>query len=296
MIAVTGGTGFVGRTIVRRLLDAGQHVRLLARPSSRRDIFLGKTVQFCEGDISDPATLSGFVQGASVVIHLVGIIVERGPATFEAIHTEGTRNVVDAAKKAGVGKFVHMSALGALPGATARYHRAKWAAQEIVRAAGIPYVIFRPSIICGRDDEFVNKLARLIRFPGGLTHVIPVIGSGQSKLQPVSVEDVAACFVKAAAGAIANKTYDVAGPQALTLNELIDCICRVMGRFRLKLHVPLALVAPAVRLLELVHLPAPLTSEQLLMLREDNVCDIGPLRKDFGLDPARVEDVIRAYL
>jgi len=297
MIAVTGGTGFVGRTIVRKLLDAGQEVRLLVRPASRRDVFVGKTIQYVEGDVSNPASLEGFARGVAAVIHLVGIIQERSGATFETVHVEGTRNVVSAAQKAGVKKFVHMSALGARADAPGRYHRTKWAAEEIVRASGIPYVIFRPSIICGRDDEFVNKLAGLIRFPGAITRLMPVIGSGQSRLQPVSVEDVAFCFVKAATDdAIVNKTYDVGGPEALTIDEMIDRILRVMGRFRFKVHVPVGLVSPMVRLLELAHLPAPITSEQLLMLREDNVGDIAPLRKDFGLEPARFEDVICTYL
>ena len=297
MIAVTGGTGFVGRAIVRKLLEAGQEVRLLVRPTSRRDVFVGKTVQHAEGDVTNTASLEGLARGATVVIHLVGIIEERSGATFETIHVEGTRNVVAAAQKAGVKKLVHMSALGARADAPSRYHRTKWAAEEIVRASGISHVIFRPSIICGKDDEFVNKLARMIRFPGAITRLMPVIGSGQSRLQPVSVEDVAFCFVRAATDeTLANETYDLGGPEVLTIDEMIDRILRVMSRYRLKLHVPVGLVSPLVRLMELAHLPSPITSDQLLMLREDNLCDIAPLKKDFGLEPARFEDVIRTYL
>ena len=297
MIAVTGGTGFVGRVIVRKLLEAGQDVRLLVRPSSRRDILAGKAVQYAEGDVTDPASLGELTRGAAAVVHLVGVIEEKHGATFETIHVEGTRSVVAAAQKAGVKKFVHMSAMGARADAPSRYHRTKWAAEEIVRGSGIPYVIFRPSIICGRDDEFVNKLAGMIRFPGAITHLMPVIGSGRSKLQPVSLEDVAFCFVKAATDeTLLNKTYDVAGPEAMTVDEMLDRIMRVMGRFRLKVHVPVGLVSPLVRLMELAHLPSPVTSEQLLMLREDNVGDIGPMKKDFDLEPARFEDVIGTYL
>ncbi|MGR3309139.1 MAG: SDR family oxidoreductase, partial [Candidatus Brocadiales bacterium] len=197
MILVTGGTGFVGRNIVRKLIQSNQDVRCLVRKTSNLSILDALKVEHSEGDITQPKTLLKATEGIDTVIHLVGIIREGRNATFEKIHAEGTANVVEASKKGGVKKFVHMSALGAGPEAISRYHKTKWQGEEAVRASGLDYVIFRPSIICGGDDEFVNMFAKMIR-QTVLTRMMPVIGSGKYKMQPIYVGDVAHCFVKAA--------------------------------------------------------------------------------------------------
>ena len=163
MILVTGGTGFVGRNIVRLLVVKGQKVRCLVRESSPRNVLDGLDVEFCTGDILVPGTLKEALQDIDTVIHLVGIIKEIKGSTFERIHSEGTKNILEAARNAEVKKYIHMSALGTRPGGISRYHKTKWLAEEAVRNSGLKYVILRPPIICGADDEFVNMFAKMIK-------------------------------------------------------------------------------------------------------------------------------------
>jgi NADH dehydrogenase len=197
-VFVTGGTGFVGRAILRELAARGHRARLLARDpdaARARTASLPGEREFCQGDVLEASLLSAALAGADAVIHLVGIISEIGRQTYENVHTRGAENLVAAAKAAGVRRFVQMSALGVRANAVARYHKSKWAAEECVRASGLDWTIFRPSIIYGPGDGFVNLFARMSRW----LPVLPVMGSGKNLMQPIAVEDVARCFVGALA-------------------------------------------------------------------------------------------------
>lgn len=293
-IFVTGATGFVGRAVVPALRARGYAVRCLVRRGSELDLRGMEAIERVEGDVLSPDTLERDMAGCDTVVHLVGIIREE-PATlstFERIHTQGTINVLEAAVTTGVRRYVHMSALGTRPGARSRYHRSKWAAEEAVRASPIPWTIFRPSIIYGRGDQFVNLLASMLRYP-----VVPVIGSGQQRLQPVVVEHVAEGFARAVElGTTVKHVYDVGGPEAVTMVQLLDRIGTALGRTRVrKVHVPMSLVRPAATLLH--RLPGfPLTPDQLLMLEEDSVCDPQPFYSTFGLTPIPLATGLRAML
>ena len=296
MILVTGGTGFVGSNIVRLLVKKGQKVRCLVRESSPRNVLDGLDVEFCTGDILVPDTLKETLQDIDTVIHLVGIIKEIGGATFERIHTEGTKNVLEAARNAEIKKYIHMSALGTRSGGLSRYHKTKWLAEEAVRNSGLKYVILRPSIICGADDELVNTFAKMIR-QTFITRIIPVIGKGESRMQPIYVGDVAHCFVEAAINEnISNKTYEIGGPDAISFNEILDTIMKVMQKARFKIHLPMSMFKPLAFLMEKTLKDPPLNRDQLIMLREDNVCDITEMKSDFNIQPMPFEDAIRTYL
>jgi NADH dehydrogenase len=294
-IFVTGATGFVGRAVVAALRAHGYAVRCLVRRGSELDLRGLEAIERVEGDVLAPDTLERDMAGCDTVVHLVGIIRE-DPATlssFERIHTQGTLNVLDAATATGVRRYLHMSALGSRPGARSRYHRSKWAAEEAVRACPIPWTIFRPSIIYGRGDQFVNLLAGLVRrYP-----IVPVIGSGQQRLQPVPVEHVAEGFARAVELSTSVKqAYDVGGPDAVTMVQLLDAIGVALGRARVrKAHVPINLVRPAARVLHRVA-GFPLTPDQLLMLEEDNVCDPRPFYSTFGLPAVPLAIGLRAML
>jgi uncharacterized protein YbjT (DUF2867 family) len=294
-IFLTGATGFVGHAVIPALRAHGYAVRCLVRRGSELDLRGLEAIERVEGDVLSPAALERDMAGCDTVVHLVGIIREE-PATlstFERIHTQGTVNVLEAAATTGVRRYLHMSALGVRPGARARYHRSKWAAEEAVRAGPIPWTIFRPSIIYGAGDQFVNMLAGLIRrYP-----VAPVIGSGQQRLQPLPVEHVAEAFARAVdMPASVKHAYDVGGPDAVTMVRLMDLIGAALGRPRVrKAHVPIGLVRPMARLLH--RLPGfPLTPDQLLMLEEDNVCDPQPFYATFGLSPVPLAAGLRAML
>jgi len=283
-IFVTGGTGFVGHAVLQRLCAAGHIVRCLVRRGSEAKLRGLGAIARIEGDIVTRRGLEEGMAGCDAVIHLVGIIREQRAAdvTFERVHTEGTRNVLEAAKAAGIRRYLHMSALGTRPGAASRYHRTKWAAEEAVRASGLPWTIFRPSIIYGHGDGFVTMLASMVR----RLPAVPVIGSGRQRLQPIPAEQVAAGFAGALElPATITQTYEAGGPQAVTMVELLDLIGRALGRRRvLKVHVPLGVMTPLARLLH--PLPGfPVTPDQLLMLGEDSVCDPRPYFEAFTLEP-----------
>jgi NADH dehydrogenase len=254
-LAITGGTGFVGRAIVRQAEAAGINVLHVPRPA-----------------LSHPDLLPDILAGSNAVIHLVGIIAERGENTFERAHVETTRSILAGAAAAGIRRFIHMSALGTRPGARSRYHQTKWRAEEAVRASSLAWTIFRPSVIYGPEDKSINTLARMIR----LAPFVPVLGSGKSLIQPVAVEVVAASFLAALRNdASAGKTYDLCGPTVVSWAELTDLLLQLTRRHKPKIHLPL----PVARML--AGLPAaPFTRDQLLMLEEDNVGDREPAERD----------------
>ena len=294
-VFVTGGTGFVGRAVIHALRAEGCAVRCLVRRGSERDLRGLGAIERLEGDVMSRQSLDHAMDGCDAVIHLVGIIREH-PAigvTFERVHTQGTINVLEAAAAVGARRYVHMSALGTRSGARSRYHQTKWAAEEAVRASPVPWTIFRPSIIYGRGDGFVSVLARVLqRLP-----VVPIIGAGRQRLQPVPVAHVAQGFVRALSiDASVKHTYDVGGPEPVTMVDLIDRVAAAMGRRRpIKAHVPLGLVRTVTRALYRFS-DYPLTPDQLLMLEEENTCEPGPFYETFGLAPVPLDTGLAAML
>lgn len=258
------------------LCEAGHQVSLLARDtdSPRVQVITERCgAQARAGDILDPASLLKACDGMDAVLHLVGIISETGSQTFERVHTEGTGNALTAARHVGVKRFVHMSALGTRPNAVARYHKSKWAAEELVRQSGLNWTIFRPSIIYGAGDGFVNLFAKMAR----CSPVVPIIGDGRSQFQPIAVENVAKAFVQALTNSAAEKrTFDLAGPEIFTMNQIVDQILDVTGQTRLKMHLPIWIARIQAALMELAFnkvlgKASPLSRDQILMLQEDNV-------------------------
>ncbi len=300
-VFLTGGTGFIGTEILQRLQESGHSARLLVRnPRARRvrDLIERYRAEEHAGDLLDPDSLEGAIEGVDAVIHLVGIISEAGQSTFETVHLGGTRHLTEATKRAGVKRFLHMSALGTRARSVSRYHQTKWTAEEGVRRSGLDYTIFRPSLVYGPGDRFVNLFANLSRF----SPILPVLGSGTAKFQPVSVGVVATAFTKALSEPKSiGQTYDLCGPEPLTLPELLDEILAATNRRRLKLQVPAALARGQAAFCEFVfprlfHRAPPLNHDQLIMLEEGNTGDPHPAEEMFGLKQPSFGEGIRAYL
>ncbi len=300
-VLVTGGTGFVGRAVLRQLQKAGHTIRLLVRdPVSRkvREFAESRRIELHPGDIQRPETLPGGVEGFDAVIHLVGIISECGSATFENVHVRGTQNLLAAARKYPGLPFLHMSALGTRPDAVSRYHQTKWAAEEAVRQSGLPFTIFRPSIIYGREDAFVNLYRRIVR----LSPLVPVFGSGKGTVQPVPVEYAAQCFVNILGNSAAvGQTYDVVGPEVLTFEQLIDGILTGLGKKRIKLRIPMALARAYAGVFEFVfprafRRPPPLNRDQLIMIEERTIGNGEAISGLLGANPPTFAAGLRAML
>ncbi|TYO99335.1 NADH dehydrogenase [Geothermobacter ehrlichii] len=294
-VFVTGGTGFVGNEIIRQLIDAGHEVTALVRPGSEKKLAVRDGVTFHRGDATLPESLEGALSGCDAVIHLVGIIREF-PAkgiTFKRLHFEATRNIVKAAEAQEVKRYLQMSANGTRADAVAPYHRTKWQGEETVRNSILDWTIFRPSLIFGARDQFVNMLAAMIRrYP-----VMPVIGDGRYRMTPVAVEDVAKGFVSALEKKESiGQIYHCGGPESFTYNEILDLVGRALGKNRVgKLHHPVFFMKPVVALLE--SLPQfPITSSQLTMLLEGNECDPSEWATTFGIEPTPFFEGITRYL
>ncbi|MDT8441382.1 MAG: NAD(P)H-binding protein [Desulfuromonadales bacterium] len=290
---VTGGTGFVGREVVRQLSAAGHRVRALVRPGSEKKLPDIAGIEACPGDATDAASLEGALDGCQAVIHLVGIIREF-PAqgvTFQKLHVEATGNLLAAAQQQGVSRYLQMSANGTRDDAQTGYHRSKWQAEQQVRASGLDWTIFRPSLIFGRSGEFVEMLAGFIR----KLPVVPVIGDGRYRMQPVAVEQVAQSFVQALAlPQTIGQTYQLGGAEAYSYDRILDLTGAALGKEHVaKLHQPLLLIKPVVAVLEGVSC-FPLTRDQLTMLLEENTCDPTAWAEAFGITPVSYADGIGA--
>lgn len=297
-VAVTGGTGYVGRAVCRHLLDAGHRVRLLTRQAGRARQELSPGISRRVVDFSSPDSLADGLRGTEAVIHLVGIIGETRVQTFERVHVETTTTLLEGARRAGATRWIHMSALGTRDGATSRYHRTKWASEQRVRDGGLDWTIFRPSVIYGPEDAFVNLFAGMARW----SPFVPLIGGGGSLLQPIAINNVASAFARAVqAPSSVGKTLDLCGPERVTLRDLVRIVLEVTNRRRCLVSIPWKLAWAQATLLEWVFSvvpgrPAPLTRDQLRMLREDNIGDGAPADRAFGLQHPSLREGIAAWL
>lgn len=292
MILVTGGTGFVGSHLVRRLAQERIQTRCLVRRASNIGRLKEHGIEVVYGDINDKESLKKAVKGVETVIHLVGIIVEQKGATFEIIHTQGTGNLVEASREAGVKRFIYISALGARENARSRYHITKWEAEQLVINSGMEYVIFRPSIMIGEWGAFITVLSRIMR----QAPVIPVI-DGESRVQPIYVENTVDCIIKSLSEPkTTSRIFEIAGPQQITYRELYLTLMDVLSVKKPTVGIPIWLMFPAAYILERVMDKPPITTQQLIMLEEDNICDIREMQDVFNLELVPFKDALRAFL
>ena len=282
-VFLTGATGFVGKHMLERLLAEGHDVRALVRDPQKANMAERAKAELVAGDVVEGTGLHEGMQGCDAVIHLVGIIVEKGTNTFECVHHLGTRNVVEVAKRTGIKRFVHMSALGVRADGVAPYQTTKWKGEEEVRQSGIPFCILRPSLIFGEGDGFVTQMMATMR---SAPLFRPVPGDGTPKFRPIAVADVTTCFARALTyeGAT-NQTIDLGGADELTLNEVLAEIARCAGVRKPAVHIPMSLMMAGATVMQKLLKNPPVTVDQLRMLKEGSTCNIEPMKRIFGFNP-----------
>lgn len=292
LICVVGGSGFLGRYVVQALLQHGARVRVISR-DARNGWFL-KTqsalgqIQFASGDVRRVETIERAIAGADAIVNLVGVLT----GDFQGFHVDGARNVAAAATTSGIRALVHISAIGADPQSKSAYGQSKSEGEEAVRAAFPAATILRPSIVFGREDQFVNRFADLIR----LLPVVPVV-RGSVKFQPIYVGDVAKAVVAALnrPAEFAGQTFDLGGPETLSMSELNRWIANAIGRKASFVELPDAVSSLMVRASG--WLPgAPMTKDQWLMLQSDNVVTGKNGLQAMGIAPTPLEAVADGWL
>lgn len=301
LVTVFGGSGFVGRHLVRALARRGWRVRVAVRrpdlAGHLQPLGVVGQVQAVQANLRYRASVEHAVAGADAVVNLVGILAEGGRQTFGAVQAAGARAVAEAAAKAGIANLVHVSAIGADRDSVSDYAASKAYGEEAVRKAVPGAVILRPSVIFGPEDQFFNRFASLARF----TPAMPLIGGGATLLQPVYVGDVAEAIANALDGkAKAGATYELGGPEAVSLKRVIEYILKETGRTRLPLNIPFWAARLQASVLQL--LPKPLlTVDQVNLLEQDNVVSAaakaeGRTLEGLGITPTAFESIVPSYL
>lgn len=238
-------------------------------------------------------SLKKLFEGVQTVFSCVGIIYETKSANFDSIHVLGTRNLVEMALRNKVQHFIHISALGTRPDAKSRYHQSKFRAEQIIQDSGLTYTIFRPSILFGLEDDFVNRFARMLNY----NPVFPLVGEGKSKLQPLYIKDLAKCVVVSLKTPQAkNKIFEIGGPRPMTLLEILEVVKKFKGYGRrFHPHLPYTTVLNLVKFAEKFLSALPVTTDQLIMLKEDNTCDNSLVERTFKINLTPLEEGLKQY-
>jgi len=292
LILVTGGTGFVGGHVVHELRGRDFPVRCLVRDPRKATKLTGWGCELAEGDVTDEQSLRRAVAGVDTIVHLVAI--RQGPREqFQRIMVDGTRDLLSAARDAGVGRFVHMSALGTSEETRelVPYYWAKWENEQQVRSSGIPFVIFRPSFVFGSDGGILPTFVKLAK----LAPVTPIIGSGRQRIQPIWADDLARIFTEATQKEdVTGRLFELGGRDAVTWNEFWERLKRVLGLRRPSVHVPVGLMRINALVTERLPGDIPLTRDLLKMLEHgDNVVSGDEAVQTFALPLLPLDDQLR---
>ncbi|MGE4372571.1 MAG: complex I NDUFA9 subunit family protein [Xanthobacter sp.] len=300
LVTVFGGSGFLGRHVVRALAEQGYRIRVAVRRPQLAGFLrpMGAVGQIepVQANVRFPDSVAHVMQGSDAVVNLVGILSEGGRQRYDKVHVEGAKDVAEAAARIGA-RLVHVSALGADPKATSAYGRSKADGEAAVRAAKPDAVILRPSLLFGSDDDFFNRFAAMAR----VAPVVPLVGGGKTRFQPIFVSDAAKVVQKAVDGdALSGTIYELGGPEVRSFRELLDLTQREIGTSRPYLNLSFGMAGFLAGLTQWIP-GAPLTSDQVALLRSDNVVSAaaeaeGRVLSAFGITPAALSIVLPSYL
>ncbi len=289
-VIIAGGTGFLGRHVTEALVATGHTVLLLARGT--RTARAADGAELLQTDVGSDVLPLEAMRGCDALVNLIGIKREQGTQTFERAHVEATRHLIEAAQELGIRRYVHISVVCSRPDPRSAYHDTKWRAEELIRSSGLDYTILKPGVIYGPGDDMVTHLVKMIRF----APVFPVVGRGDSLLQPVHAGDVAAAVV----GALADdrsigKCYDVVGPERLTLRAVVETVARGLGLRLRVVGTPIWFQRAAVGLMNALSRHPLSTPAQLQMLIDGLSGDPAPARAELGVEPRpfTVDEVCR---
>ncbi|MBI5075665.1 MAG: complex I NDUFA9 subunit family protein [Nitrospirae bacterium] len=293
MIFIAGASGFAGGHLSDFLLAKGHKLKCLARSKRALTALAEKGAEVIPGDITQAVSLQGVLRSDDIVIHLVGIIEERGDATFQSIHVEGTKNLVKEAQRAGVKHFFYQSALGSDISSWSGYLKTKAEAEEIVKQSGIAYTIFRPSLIIGPWDGFTKKIMDMLKF----SPVVPLPGEGKAKFQPIYIKDWLTCIGRVIDDpARYSGTFDIGGPEHLAYREIVENLSKAMGHRRPTFSIPMGFMKLSTSILERFLPSPPVTSDQLRLLEQDNICDLDAVERHFGFMPKKFADALQEFM
>jgi uncharacterized protein YbjT (DUF2867 family) len=293
-ILVTGPSGFVGSHLLPVLIDAGHRIRGLARTPGAEERVRARlspsqveAVTFARGDVTDPESLRRAAQGVDAIVHLVAIPRDwNGGRDLEWINLDGTRNVLQAARDAGVRRFIHLGALGVTDDPNLHFARSKARSEQAVRESDLDWTVLKPSLLFGERDGFFNQIALLARISPG---IMPIPAGARSRFQPFSVDDLAHVVQLALEREdTAGHDYELGGPDRFTYRQMVEITLREMGKRRLLLPMPQPLIRLVARGSEVIRLPFPVSSDQLRQLRLDNIGPLDGVREAFGFEPRPV--------
>ena len=296
-VAILGGSGFIGRYTVKRLAERGDVVAVGARNAAAAKFLKLKgdvgQVGLVNIAIDDERLLPAFLAGNQAVVNCVGILQERGAQRFDRVHHTAPARLARLAREAGVERFIHISAIGADPRSTSAYARSKAAGEQAVRDAFPTATILRPSIVFGPEDQFFNRFAALAM----VSPVLPLIGGGETRFQPVYVGNVADAVVRCLDDpATAGRTYELGGPKIYSFRALMELLLAEIRRKRLLVEIPFGLASLQARVMAILPNP-PLTADQVELLKRDNVVSTGALTlATLGITPTAVEAILPTYL
>jgi len=287
MLLITGATGFIGSHLVARLVAQGERPRCLVRNKDRASAILpSDKVELVQGETIKPATLEAAMLGVDTIIHAAFLTADRKPSSgnqYEQTNVDGTRNLVHAAKAAGVKRIIEISGLGTRPDQPGSYMQGRYLSEKMVIDSGLAWTIIRPSVLFGPDASFIKGLTDLLR----VSPVVPLIGGGKTLFQPIHVDDVVTVITKILAEPERTnaKIYTIGGPDYYSFTQVFDILLKAMHIHRLKVYAPLPLVGIGAAVMEAILPKPPLTKAAMALFSFDNITDKNSVERDFGFTP-----------
>ena len=297
MILITGATGYIGRQLVIRLAAQGERPRCLVREMNRaKRILPADKVELVQGATTSPASLDAAVQGVDTIVHAAFLTADRKQSAgneYEKTNVQGTANLIQAAKKAGVKRVIEIGGLGTRPDKPGSYMQGRYLAEKMLKESGLDWTIIQPSVLFGKNAPFIKGLVDLIR----TSPVVPLIGGGKIMFQPIYVEDVVTVIIKVLEDPVstANKTYTIGGPAYYSFTQIIDALLQATHKQRIKVPAPTSLVGVGAAVMEAVLPKPPLTKAAMALFTFDNTTDLRSVERDFGFTPTSFTTYLKEY-